>query len=153
MVVSVSIEAGQFDWDSIPLVTKLSADPAAGAQIANLVVPAGKRWLWYGGRFALVTDGTVINRTAQWYCQPDGTTTLMYVPHSTQAATSTHTYGFTPNRSTTEYLIGTEHYLGWGYGAPAVDLSAGAIILVSVGSLQGGDNLSAMTYYIKEAPE
>ena len=80
--------ADSFNWDQIPVETGATADPAAGAQLANIVVPAGKRWLFIGGYGSIVTDGTGANRYLYMTVKHDGTNTTVRFAHATAMTAS-----------------------------------------------------------------
>ena len=144
--------ARAFNWDSIPVKTATTANPAAGAQPPTITVAAATRMKFYGFRFSVVTDANVANRTVYVSIAPDGANTIYYSLASNQPESTTHYYNLAVARSTTEILVGTSHYIGVSAGTDGIDLSAGATIIVSIGTIQVGDDATAITYFYKEAP-
>jgi hypothetical protein len=146
MVVYVSIEAGKFNWDAIPVKTGVTADPAAGAQIASVTVPAGKRYLLISMQATCVADATVQTRTPN---------TSIYMDGTVIAFTSANGLGVTASQTKVQSFmanginVSTTQY---GLYIPLLELPAGAKFEISYYLLQAGDNLTAMTYFYKEAP-
>jgi len=138
-------------WDSVPMTTDATADPGAGAQPAGITVPIGRKWLFYGARFQVVTDANVANRYPYIRFRGDGanddsaamdttavtasiTANVSFMPFATSAAG-----GVTPN---------IFHVVGIG----PRELGPGSVVLVQVLNLQATDDISLVRFYYKEAP-
>ncbi len=144
-----------FSWDSIPLITKASADPAAAASAMHVItVPAGKRWLFYGMRFQLVTSAVAGNRLVDCRVSVDGVDYIHYaVTTNVQTASLTHNYKIITNFSRTETFAGINHTVGFAVGDDSIELPAGGTILTYIVSGgDAGDNAGVASMYIREAP-
>ena len=140
------------DWNMCHPVTALTANPAAGAQIADVVVPAGERWLFLGCEFSCVNAAAAATRTPQLLILPDGTNEALRYQDATGAIISetfkcsfspgaqSSTAGATPNKS---------NVVGIGIG---IVLDVGAIIRVNLLNIQGADDMTALAYYYLRLP-
>jgi len=134
-------------WDSLPMKVGLTADPAAGAQIADIVVPAGKRWRVFEIQATLVASAAVANRyyTLQMYL--DGVN-ASFVGLNGLVITASQTRVQSWMANSGLQTAGTEYGLSY----PDIEIPAGGLIRLVISALDGGDNSSAATYYYKEAP-
>jgi len=58
----MSVDMKSFNWDLLPMMVTATANPAAGADAATIVVPAGKRWVVLSFSQSMVTAVAVANR-------------------------------------------------------------------------------------------
>ena len=138
------------DWAKIPIVEKVTADPAAGAEPSTITLTKRSRIHLWG--FSILTDGTGANRTVNCYVKFDGATTHMYVVSTTaHTATLTRNYRFVPSMPYGETFSITYYFMGFG-ASPYIELPAGATITFVITNKQAGDNASVTTYYLQEAP-
>lgn len=120
-------------------------NPAAGAEILE-TVPTGARWKLHAVWVELVTDATVINRTASFVID-DGTLPLLVLPGATtQAASLTYgywlaEYGYLPTAVATEVFFNL---------ASLGQLAAGYDIISVTTNLQAGDNWAAPQMLVEE---
>jgi hypothetical protein len=136
-------------WDSYSVLTGVTADPAAGAAVPTITVPAGKRWVFLGARVQLVDDATVANRYMYISIAHDGTNTDQRVQSpSAMVASYTSDWNFTPT-NLASISNGADSQLGFGAG---IELAAGATVIISAVGLVAGDNFGVCRYYYKEAP-
>jgi hypothetical protein len=136
-----------FNWDSIPVKTGVTADPAAGAQLAAVTVPASKRWRVTAMQCTLVAAAVVITRTPQLHIRMTGA-----APDTFLATGHGVTTGETVEQSFCAGSLVTAADSAAGVHFPVMELGAGAVFLIDYFNLQGADNISAMTYFYKEAP-
>jgi len=140
-------DARAFNWDSIPVKTGSTADPAAGAQLAAITVAAGKRMILYSMEATIVADATVATRIFFAYIRINGAdTTYASLGGLNITASQTKLQSFMANSLV--ITAGTQY----GMHIPLMELPAGATILMYAVALQAGDNIGAMTYTYKEAP-
>jgi hypothetical protein len=141
------------DWGAI-LVTTATLTPAAGADIAAIAVPAGKRWLFVGLGGQLVADANVANRNVYMQYKPDGTNIQSNNwCAQVQTAGQTHTYRLTPAASVSEVYVASNgnHTIGFGL-VGGLEMPAAAALEVLVNSKQVGDDWGTVIYTYKEAP-
>ena len=137
----------EFSWGLIPVKVGVTADPVAGAQIANIVVPANKRWVVQSLEATCVADATVVNRQPHLIIRTDGTnTTYETNVGASVAASQTKRQSFI-----VDSLIVTVGTLS-GMHIPWLELPAAAVIIFYYDNLQAGDNVIAATYFYKEVP-
>lgn len=134
-------------WDSYPVLTGATADPAAGAQLAAVTVPASKRWRVTAMQCTLVAAAVVITRTPQLHIRMTGA-----APDTFLATGHGVTTGETVEQSFCAGSLVTAADSAAGVHFPVMELGAGAVFLIDYFNLQGADNISAMTYFYKEAP-
>ena len=134
------------NWDQITIKSGATADPAAGAQLASITVPAGKRWKFVSLEATLVTDATVATRYFLVTYYMDGTNiTYQTLAGVNITASLTRVQSYVTGSFVT--TAGTEY----GQHLPDIELPAGATITMVAIALVAGDNISAATYYYKEA--
>jgi hypothetical protein len=134
-------------WDAIPVSIGVTADPAAGAQITAVAVPAGKRWLLLGFQNEIVASADVANRNANVYISMDGANNF-YISNALLTVTASQTKLIS---ACTNSLI-TAATTQYGMHIPAIELPAGATFRFYWNTLQAADNLGVMTYFYKEVP-
>ena len=145
-------DARAFNWDSIPVKTGVTANPAPNANPVGFTVPASKRYLLTALEFTLVTDANVANRTISCVIAMDGTNNYMYVTTTTaQTATMTRYYRFDLLKTYGETYSGGFYMTGLGL-MNGLELPAGAVVTFAIASRQVGDDATATTYLYKEAP-
>ena len=137
-----------FNWDAIPVVAKVGADPAALTQPALSVVPAGKRWLVFTIKNTIVASADAASRTG-YVVVNDGTETVfssIVGPAVTAGLTRTQTFQamsmITVAQLTGMHMPLFELPTGWGITINWVNLDAVA----------AGDDCGPVTVYVKEAP-
>jgi len=143
----MSIEAAKFNWDAIPVKTGATADPAPGAQLAAITVPAGRRWLFCEISVTLTCDATVANRWVNLGIKTNGTHYGFYSPAGlTVTASQSKQQSFVAG----SFIVtaGTQY----GMHFPLTELPAGAVIELTVNALQAGDDMGAARYFYKEVP-
>ena len=142
------IERGHFDWDAIAIKAGTTADPAAGAQLATITVPANRRWQFWGIELVLVADAGGADRSfvGQLLIAGGSYTTYQTNAGVAIAATQTKLQSFIAGSLLT--TAGTQY----GMHIPLIELPAGAKITIYCSNLAAGDNISAATYWYKEAP-
>lgn len=137
------------DWDKITVTTAATADPAAGADLADITVPANKVWKYIGGYCSLVNDANVANRYMTVSFRPDGTNPTG-VLMNTGAMVASGTYYITEAALAANLSVGGREIIA--LGGNGIILPAGAKIVHAVLNLQAGDDISAFRYRYKEAP-
>jgi hypothetical protein len=137
-----------FNWDSIPVRVGVTADPAAGADAAAVVVPAGKRWLFYGGVVQLVAAAVAITRTYYMWVTDATSGFLIYISAGGLGITT----GQTKQQSWTANSLLTAAGTQYGMHIPLLEMPAGTSITIPLTNIQGADNMTAFTYWYKEAP-
>ena len=148
---------GVVGWDLMPVISGATANPAAGANPNGFTVPAGKRYLFMGASFSLVTDANVANRTVSGTIAYDGGVIAHTAVISTTAQTASLTryYSVIAARTygeTYSAALGGYYFLGMGAVGDGLELPPGAVLSLTVLSKQVGDDASATTYWYKEAP-
>jgi hypothetical protein len=145
-------DARAFNWDSIPVKTGATADPAAGANPADVTVPAGKRYLLLAARNQIVCDATVITRYPTLLVLPDGTNEIRrYVgTGSTASQTSNNLFEHGDHGSSGSTGVGDCYVKG--FSVPGIEIAAGGIFKLNYTNLQAADNAGVMRYEYKEAP-
>jgi len=143
--MSVKLEA--FSWDSIKVSMGVTADPAAGAQIADIVVPAGMRRLYYQFQATIVCDATVANRIPVLRTLVNGTA-IDFVSSDGATVVGSGT-GFQSFIGNSLFNVAGRQY---GQYIPLMEVPAGAIHRFFYVGLVAGDNIGVCTYFYKEAP-
>jgi len=135
-------------WDSVTPKTVTTPDPAAGLNPADIVVPAGKRYLILGAVCTMVADATVVNRYANVQISPDGVTfTTLQVGNAIAASTTRITCMGSGNVAGAVTVFGTE-LLGCAFPQ---ELGPGGIVRLGYNNIVAGDNVSALAVSLKEA--
>jgi hypothetical protein len=137
----------EFNWDAIPVKVGVTADPVAGSAPPSVTVPSGKRWRLQSCQASITTDATVANRSMWVWIALDGTN-YVYVSNSGLVITASQTKLQSFIRNSLITASGTQY----GLHIPDVELPAGAKFGIALNNLQAGDDVTAMTYYYKEAP-
>lgn len=143
------------DWDALELlrrhpaerfvVTELTADPAAGGELAH-TVPGGEAWLLLGALFSVVTDATVANRHARLEVT-DGNRVVARVPAAAvQAASLTRHYTFEAGLSAA-YAVGDD--IAQPLPVPPILLLPGYTVRTVTAGIVAGDNYGAGTLYLE----
>ena len=136
-------------WDWITIKTAATADPAAGADPAEITVPAGRKWLFLGLSGTLVSDVTAVTRVPQCNIKIDGTNIIIKIVNVTG-----QTQGYTVVHNFTSGLATMGGTLGNGaLFSPLpypLELPPGAKIGISTLNLQAGDNWGVIRYFYKE---
>ena len=144
------------DWGQAPLIQGATADPAAGAEIATITVPVGKKWKLYSIHATLVSDATVANRYPYINIAPDGTNILLIARSSVaQTASLTIPWMWAPNNAfgTTTPAAISGYGMNIGLGIQdGLELPAGAIITFLTTGIVAGDNWGVCRYRYKELP-
>lgn len=125
-----------------PILEKLSADPAAGAEI---IFTAAENMIVRSCSFLLVTDATVANRRVTLVADDGVDIFFQAIAAADQAASLTHRYsGFGGSAAAAAGLVQT------------IQLPAGGLYLPSGGrlrtlttSIQAGDNFGLMTLEVE----
>ncbi len=119
------------------------ANPAAGGGFTYTV--SGNYWERLAAlSFTLVTDGNAANRQVLVALQDGSSTNIASTASGgTQAATLTRLYSFVPNQGTAPALIGTTFLAP----LPVLFLQPGFKVVVSITSVQVGDQISAIRVY------
>ncbi len=134
-------------WDDIPVTVAVTADPAAGANLAAITVPAKKRWLFLGSMHSVVTDATVVTRQPFVRFARNGTNTDQEIvsPNGITASLTAYvTFGDAASATATV----TARYITSEL-AP-VDCPAGTTISHLMGGLVAGDNIGVCYYAYKQ---
>jgi len=144
--------ARAFNWDSIPFVTTISADPAIEVVPDGntyITIAAGKRFKPEIAYISLVASADAANRTLALRID-DGTTVLYQSPWGiTITAGQTRTQSWC--KSSLVVTVGTQY----GMHIPDIEMQAGwrlSVVSASFDAVAPGDNASALTVYGKEAP-
>ena len=142
-------KARAWSWGELPVSAGVTADPAAGAQIADITVPTGKRWLFLGAYCTIVCDANAANRVPHCDVLTDGTNVdRVHYGTGTTTASNTGKWMFTMGNSVT---ISSGYHMVIGLPVGGIEVPAGAIIRIVADSIQVGDNLSVLRYAYKEA--
>lgn len=119
--------------------------PAAGAEISE-TVPTGARWELHSFGAQLVTSGTVANRLPMFIVD-DGTTAFFRrsaTSNHAASATDQYTFAPTPDSATANNNL-------QNVASPVgLRLASGYRIRTSTGSIQVGDQWSAVQYLVRE---
>lgn len=138
-------------WEALPMSVGSTADPAAGAQLANITVPAGKRWLVLGLSYQITTDANVADRQPTLVFRADGTNTTSAVgtPVITASLTAVRvSFGLGGAYGGTAASNGIV-FAGMG---PGVELPASGNMQAYIYNIQATDNATIAYYVYKEAP-
>jgi hypothetical protein len=119
------------------------ANPAAGAGFTYTV--GGNYWERIAAvSFTIVTDGNAANRQVLLaFKDGSGANIASTASGGTQAATLTRLYSFVPNQGTAPALIGTTFLAP----LPVLFLQPGFTMVMSITSVQAGDQVSAIRVY------
>lgn len=132
------------DWDSITVATVSTADPAAGANIAPIIVPAGEEWRLECIQCTITADATVANRIPYLYIEYDGVLlTYETLGGKTVPASTTTAQSFLAESGVT--TVGTQYAMHF----PLKDWPAGARFRIYYSGLVAGDNITAAKYFYK----
>ena len=137
-------------WDKLPVLTAVTADPAAGSDPAAVTVAAGKRIILLGCYVSMTADANAANRYIQLVVARDGTnidTAFQTVPAHTANLTRAHSFspGSSPNTALRLVNVGSLPEGG-------LEIPAGGTFQITVDGIQAGDDLTAVYYAYKEAP-
>jgi len=142
-----------FNWDSIPTISKTGTDPAIEVSPDSAtyayVVPAGKRARVEGASMTLVCSADAANRS-MFLRISDGTNDIF-----DSVAGLTITAGQTRIQTWVRMSMLTTAGTQYGVHIPDIELQAGWKIQIAVNNFDtvaAGDNASALTVYVKEAP-
>ena len=144
---------GVFNWDSIPVVAKVGADPAVevapdGAAYF-LTVPASTRWKIATAEMTLVCSADAANRTLAFQIT-DGTNVVYQSNWGV-----TITAGQTKVQSWMAGSFITAAGTQYGMHIPDIELMAGwkvGVVSSSFDTVAAGDNASALTIFVKVVP-
>jgi hypothetical protein len=119
------------------------ANPSAGGGFTYTI--SGNYWERLAAvAFQIVTDGNAANRQVLLdFKDGSGATIASTASGGTQAATLTRKYSFVPNQGTAPALIGTSFLAP----LPVVFLQPEFTMVVSIVSVQAGDQVSAIRVY------
>jgi hypothetical protein len=119
------------------------ANPAAGAGFTYTI--GGNYWERIAAlSFTIVTDGNAANRQVLLaFKDGSGANIASTASGGTQAATLTRLYSFVPNQGTAPALIGTTFLAP----LPVLFLQPGFTVVMSITSVQAGDQVSAIRVY------
>lgn len=137
-------------WETVAISTTATANPAAGAQLATVTVPAGKRHLLLSGKTSVVTDANVANRYFILVIKRDGTNTdAIYAQGSAITASLTRSVSFSNGLPGT-YI--SEATSGMIIGTPdrGIEIPAGGNWQLFCVSIQAADDIAALQYAYKE---
>ncbi len=140
-----------FNWDAIPVKSGATADPAAGANPVALTIPAGKKWLFLGGRNTIVCSADAANRQPILDVRVDGTNQTWYIRSGDVfIATDSGQVEILCGQQSREVLDRVAHVIG--IPAMGLELPAGATIQMTYVNIQAADNCGVFYYAYKEAP-
>lgn len=139
-----------FSWDSRPVLTGVTADPAAGAQIPDIVVPAGKRWRIQSVFFQVVNAAAAANRFSTVYMLSDAANIYAF-PAAPAAAIISETVYYSYGKGCTMYNTTTGTVTTNTSGVDGFVLEAGGIMRLFYININAGDNLTVARYTYKEA--
>jgi len=142
-----------FNWDSIPSIAKVGTDPAVEIPPSDpsyvLTVPTGKRWRLEGAKMGLVASADAANRTMQLIIT-DGTDIVFGTVQGLVI-----TAGQTKTQTWVRMSLNTTPGLQFGIHFPDLELLAGwkvYVYITNFDTIAAGDNATALTVWIKEAP-
>lgn len=147
MTGDMNYTQGMVDWDAVGMIRATTADPAAGAQLAVVTVPAGKRMKIYSAEATVVCDATVANRYFTLYVRMNGTDNT-YITNAGLTITASQTKIQSFKSGSLITTAGTQY----GMHFPEMELPAGATLFMFLSNIQAADDIGAMTYTYKVLP-
>lgn len=140
----------EFDWSKVPPLSAATADPAAGADVATITVPAGKIWLFLGCYCTVTNDANAGNRLPNLKIG-DGTGTVksFMSPTAITQSLSNVAISFAPGAEHAA-AIANNGMVVTGIDAEGIEIMAAGTIDMDYYNIKAGDDISAMRYIYKE---
>lgn len=141
----------EFSWDGIRAREGLTEDPAAGAQLAVITVPANKKWLFMNAHSTIICSAAVATRACYIIMRATNGGLRTFTMYGNNSITATLVRGtsFCPGTGVSAVI---DIYETVGIGQNGLEVPANGTIQVGYNLLQAADNIAVMSYLYKEAP-